>query len=316
MTLYKLYKNLKKPLNNSQFTFSAKRLNNSYDHFIGINGKDHLSLLFSTSKPFGKNVNIQNLKLNHGITATIRINKKNIKKKFSILSCTSNNENLREIFLSSMENTISNLPKNLSEKEVYEKTKNLIELYNKIAKNRDKDLIGFWGELFVILFINKVDKFLKAWHPNLSDNFDFYDNNQALEVKTTQSNDRKHTFSYEQLNNKFNNIIIGSVMIRKSRSGKSLFDLKKEIEKKIRDKDNKKKLYEIYLTTIGLKSQDELNKIKYDFKYAKDNIKFFDSKFVPRIKEIPMRGLSKIKFESNLNSCEEIEDISNFKIFT
>ena len=29
-------------------------------------------------------------------------------------------------------------------------------------------------------------------------------------------------------------------MIRKSRSGKSLFDLKKEIEKKIRDKDNKK----------------------------------------------------------------------------
>ena len=92
-----------------------------------------------------------------------------------------------------MENTVSNLPKNLSEK-VYEKTKNLIELYNKIAKNRDKDLLEFWGELFVILFINKVDKFLKAWHPNLSDNFDFYDNNQALEVKTTQSNDRKHTF--------------------------------------------------------------------------------------------------------------------------
>ena len=81
---------------------------------------------------------------------------------------------------------------------------------------------------------------------------------------------------------------------KKSRSGKSLFDLKKEIEKKIRDKDNKKKLYEIYLTTIGLKSQDELNKIKYDFKYAKDNIKFFDSKFVPRIKQINRMSINYI----------------------
>ena len=80
MTLYKLYKNLKKPLNNSQFTFSANRLNNSYDHFIGINGKNHLSLLFSTLKPAGKNENIQNLKLNHGITATIKINKKILRK--------------------------------------------------------------------------------------------------------------------------------------------------------------------------------------------------------------------------------------------
>ena len=105
-------------------------------------------------------------------------------------------------------------------------------------------------------------------------------------------------------------------MIRKSRTGKSLFDLKKEIEKKTKDRDNKKKLHEIFLSIIGSKSQEELDKIKYDFKYAGENIKFFDSKLVPRIKEIPMQGLSKIKFESNLNSCEEIKDISNFKIFT
>ena len=56
---------------------------------------------------------------------------------------------------------------------------------------------------------------------------DFHSQNQALEIKTTTSNDRIHNFSYEQLNAGNEKLVICSIMLRFNRSGKSLEDLKK-----------------------------------------------------------------------------------------
>ena len=60
------------------------------------------------------------------------------------------------------------------------------------------------------------------------------------------------------------------------------------------------------------KSQKEIEKFKYNYKYAEDNINFYDSLNVPRLKEIPMYGLKKIKFESNLDGSESIKNFSDY----
>ena len=154
---------------------------------------------------------------------------------------------------------------------------------------------------------------IEAWHPDNNDTFDFLIRNQALEIKTTTSNDRKHHFSYEQLNSKNTSIIVGSVLIRKSRTGTSLLDLKNRILEEINKKHLKEKLQENYDIMIGSKSQTDLDNAKYIYDYAADNIKFFDSKKVPRIKETPMHGIKNIRFESNLNGIESINDFSNYE---
>ena len=41
MIFTKIYKSLKKPVSDSQFTYSAKTINRNNNHFIGINGKGH-----------------------------------------------------------------------------------------------------------------------------------------------------------------------------------------------------------------------------------------------------------------------------------
>ena len=74
--------------------------------------------------------------------------------------------------------------------------------------------------------------------------FDFFIENTALETKTTTRNDRKHIFSYDQLNSKNLKIIVCSIKLEKQRSGLSILDLKKKIEKKIKNKDLLKKLNE------------------------------------------------------------------------
>ncbi|WP_415312892.1 PD-(D/E)XK motif protein [Candidatus Pelagibacter sp. Uisw_106] len=313
MSLLKIYKKLKKPENTNKNSFNTENLKKSNNHYIGINGLGHIAILFCTTSPKGKEENIQNLQLHHGMQATIKFNGKESKKKFSILRCTSKEERLREIFLSSLNNIIENIAETISEKEIYEKTKSLIELYKQISKSKNYDLIGFWGELFIIKILNSKELLIEAFHPKINDTFDFFLENKALEIKSTTSNDRKHIFSFDQLNSKNNIIIIGSVMLRKSRTGISLLDLKNDILKDIGKKYLKEKLQEIYDIYTGSKTQKELNDIKYNFKYSKDNLKFFDSTKVPRIKETPMYGVKNIKFVSDLNSAESISKLSDYE---
>ena len=62
-----------------------------------------------------------------------------------------------------------------------------------------KGFIGLWGELFLIVSSNNQVKVLEAWHNHAEDKYDFYDNNEALEVKCTTQGDRKHDFRHHQL---------------------------------------------------------------------------------------------------------------------
>ena len=72
-------------------------------------------------------------------------------------------------------------------------------------------------------------------------------------------------------------------------------------------------MQEIYGIYTGLKTQEVLNEIKYSLKYAQDNLKFFDSIKIPRIKETPMYGITKIKFVSDLSNAESIRDYTKYK---
>jgi len=313
MSLFRKYKNISKLKNKSERSYNTVKLSRNSKHLLGINGKNHVAILFNASKPKGKKENIRYINLEHGITCTIYSNNKKKIEKLSILKLETNEENLKEIFLRTMDNIVVNLSNNISEKEIYELTRNLIKLFEKISNKRNIDLTGFWGELFIIKHLKAKELLIEAWHPETNDTFDFLIRNHALEIKTTEKNDRKHIFKYEQLNSKNTKIIIGSILIRKSRSGSSLLDLKNDILKQINNNDLKEKLQEMYDIYTGSKIQRELDEVRHSCEYAEDHVKFFDSNKVPRIKETPMSGLRNIKFESNLNGIESINDFSNYE---
>jgi hypothetical protein len=313
MSLLKKYKNISKIKDKDIKTYSTVKISRYSKHLLGVNGENKVAILFSATKPKGKKENIKYLNLDHDVPCNIYINNKKRKENLSILKCDSESENLKEIFLRSIDNFAYSASNDISQKEIYEMTKNLIELFEKITQNRNNDLIGFWGELFIINYLKSKEKLLEAWHPDKKDTFDFLINNYALEIKTSSSNNRIHNFSYEQLNSKNTSIIIGSVMIRKSRSGMSLLDLKNNILKKINQEQLKIKLQEMYDIMTGTKTKYELEDVKYTYEYAKDHTKFFNSKMVPRIKENLMPGIKHVKFQSNLNGVKSINNFSKYK---
>lgn len=312
MSLLKKYKSISKIKNKDIKTYSTVKISRHSKHLLGINGENKVAILFSATKPKGKKENIKYLNLDHDVPCNIYINNKKKKENLSILKCDSDSENLKEIFLRSIDNLVHSASNDISQKEIYEMTKSLIELFEKITQNRNNDLIGFWGELFIISHLKSKELLIEAWHPDKKDTFDFLINNHALEIKTSSSNNRIHNFTYEQLNSKNTSIIIGSIMIRKSRSGTSLLDLKNYILKKINQDQLKIKLQEMYDIMTGTKSKFELEDVKYTYDYAKDHIKFFNSKMVPRIKENLMSGIKNIKFQSNLNGVKCINNFNKY----
>lgn len=314
MSLFNKIKNLKKPLNVGSNIFNSIRINKNSEHLIGIDNKGLVVVLINSIKPKGVGQNLTNIIIEHDINCTIKLDDKKLIKKFTLIKCLSNQESIKELFLMTLENILQTIPNELSEKRIDELTVKLIKLFEKLSNPKNIDLTGLWGELFIINFLRSTEILIQAWHSENDDLFDFFLNNIALEIKTTTKNDRKHTFKFEQLNStNTNKIIIGSIMLKRSRIGVSLLDLKNKILKKINNLEFSQKIKEIYALTIANKSQKDLDNEKYDYQYAVDNISFYDSQNVPRIKETPMYGVKNIKFESDLNGVKAISDFSNYE---
>ena len=312
MSLLIKFKKLKKPSGKNPNIFNSAKLSKNSNHLIGVNYKGMATVLINSTEPRGKGENLTNLSIQHKVFCTVKIKSKKNKNIYSIIKCLSSNESIQELFLMSLENILNNIPNIISEKKIDDLTKQLVKLFEKISASKDYDITGLWGELFTIDYVKSTENILNGWRNEKNELFDFFIENTALETKTTTRNDRKHIFSYDQLNSKNLKIIVCSIKLEKQRSGHSILDLKKNIEKKIKNKDLLQKLNENYGVITANKSQKEIEKFRYNYKYAKDNIIFYDSLNVPRIKETPMYGLKNIKFESNLDGSESINNFSEY----
>lgn len=303
---------LKKPRSKNKNIFNSLKINNSSKHLIGIDNKGLIVVLINSIKPKGNGEYLSNIIIKHGVNCSVHLKNEKLTKKFTMIKCLSNDNSTKELFLMSLERILENIPNEVSEIKIDELTKKLVKLFEKLSNKINIDLTGFWGELFIIDYLKSTELLVEAWHPETNDLFDFFLKNLALEVKTTTKNDRKHIFKFEQLNSKSNKIIIGSIMLKRSRAGKSLLDLKKKILKKISKTELIEKVNEIYAIMVANKSQKDLDSEKYSYEYAKENISFFDSVKIPRIKETPMYGIKNIKFESDLNISKSINNFSEY----
>ena len=302
---------LKPPDSKDINAFSVDIIKKDSNHLIGINCLNEIAILFDTKEPKSKGDSLKYIELKHNQYCLVIEKNKKENKSFSVLKCSIENSRLKEVFLKLLENIVLETPNQPSQNDISEKTRDIFDLFEKISKPSRESLIGLWGELFVINSSKDIENLVKAWHPENNDIFDFYDHNEALEIKTTTTNNRVHNFSFEQLNIKNEKLIVGSILLRYSRSGKSLENLRSEIYKSLKNKDLKQKLDLIYHATVGDISNEDLNEFKYDYFYASENIKYYKLINIPRLVEKPMHGVNKIKFQSDFTGIKSSKDFKS-----
>jgi hypothetical protein len=207
-----------------------------------------------------------------------KIHEDNSKSIFTILSCRSNDELTIKMFLDICETTIPQLNNEPSAEEIKKITNVIVELFREIS-DKKRSIIGLWGELFLIYSSSNQEKVLKAWHENPSDKYDFFDDNQALEVKCTSKTDRIHKFQHDQLLSEIKDHYIASIMVSEnSNNGLSVLDLYENLKKNKLSINLIDKLNKNFYRVIGSHPQEDLNVIKFDIDYSKNNLMYYKLK--------------------------------------
>ena len=241
-----------------------------------------------------------------------KIHEENEKQNYTILSCISNDEQIIKIFLDICQTTISQLGKEPTPKEISEKTQMLIDLFKEMP-NKLSSIVGLWGELFLIASSKNITKCLEAWHQHAEDKYDFYDNNEALEVKCTTQTDRKHKFKHDQLVSNIKDHYVASIMISDDpNKGLSVVDLYEDIKKRCKLDNLNNKLKKIFFKIVGKTPYEELNEYRYSFDYSKKNLMYYKLKDISTLVNED-DSVTDISYKVDLSRKKNVDELSKDK---
>ena len=309
--LEEIFKKLETPSEKQEDIYKTELILGKY-HRLGKNYKGQPSILINTKKNNESVAPYKGMSIRLRFNINCKIHEENEKQNYTILSCISNDEQIIKIFLDICQTTISQLGKEPTPKEISEKTQMLIDLFKEMP-NKLSSIVGLWGELFLIASSKNITKCLEAWHQHAEDKYDFYDNNEALEVKCTTQTDRKHKFKHDQLVSNLKDHYVASIMISDDpNKGLSVVDLYEDIKKRCKLDNLNNKLKKIFFKIVGKTPYEELNEYRYSFDYSKKNLMYYKLKDISTLINED-DSVTDISYKVDLSRKKNVDELSKDK---
>ena len=309
--LEEIFKKLETPSEKQEDIYKTELILGKY-HRLGKNYKGQPSILINTKKNNESVAPYRGMSIRLKFNINCKIHEENEKQNYTILSCISNDEQIIKIFLDICQTTISQLGKEPTPKEISEKTQMLIDLFKEMP-NKLSSIVGLWGELFLIASSKNITKCLEAWHQHAEDKYDFYDNNEALEVKCTTQTDRKHKFKHDQLVSNLKDHYVASIMISDDpNKGLSVVDLYEDIKKRCKLDNLNNKLKKIFFKIVGKTPYEELNEYRYSFDYSKKNLMYYKLKDISTLINED-DSVTDISYKVDLSRKKNVDELSKDK---
>jgi Putative PD-(D/E)XK family member, (DUF4420) len=316
-SIFNIFQKLKEQISSENNGFIIAPLPLVKNHKIGISAIG-LPLFFikcddsTTVKNLDYNLEFISVQFNQ--ECQLLSNNKQIAKNFyTVISLKTDSVDLQEYFLEVVYFIIKKISPSPKLNNLKIEVEKLIILFSKFSKPAKKTIQGLWAELLIIEQSKNPSYLIQAWHHSIFDKFDFNDGIDKIEVKSTSKTKRIHTFSIEQLNpNKNSNLVIASVFAVETGIGKSIFNLIKLINKKVKNNDIVFRINEVIAETLG-KDFEKTFEIFFDYKLAIDSLAFYESKSIPKIEGSNIKQeISNVHFDSDLSNIEKLK-CSNIK---
>ena len=196
------------------------------------------------------------------------------------------------------------LPK--SNAEIAGNIQEIAALFSKIA-DTERDLIGLWGELYVIACSDDLLSALRSWSTRKNAKFDFVTDTFVLDVKTTLSSTPKHRFSLDQLRPKGTyGAYILSLCLVEVQSGQTVGALMDAISARIGDPE----LRNAFLRQCLLKGGADIYRSKTTLRPYPDD----DALMLYRASDIPVPEIGQtdpienVRFDVDLTSVAVLEN--------
>ena len=314
-SIFKIFQNLKNETPSKIDGFTIANLPKIKNHKIGLS-KDGLPLFFikceNETNEKALDYSLESISIQFNQKCQLLSNDKKVADgDYTIIALKTDSVDLQEYFLNILYFVLLKLPAIANLKELKIEVEKLISLFNKFSKLPTKTIQGLWAELLVIEQSSNPEYLINAWHYSSTDKFDFNDGIDKIEVKSTAKSRRIHNFSLEQLNpNKNSKLIIASVFAVETGKGKTIFDLVKLIDEKVKNKEVLFRINEVLLDTLG-RDFEKTFEHYFDYQLAVDSLAFFDSELVPKIETSSIRQeVSNIHFDCDLSKTEELKKMS------
>lgn len=177
----------------------------------------------------------------------------------------------------------------------------------------EKDLfsiqVGVFGELLSIKYLYDFGykKITEKYHQNFYSKHDIeLDDKNRIEIKSTVSEKRIHTFKHNQIYRRDINVYVCSIMLEQSKEGVSLLDLFDDVIKLYDDPDSILALQKL-MKRCGVGSENV--GLKFAIEKAYNDFKIFNAKDLPKIEMEAPDGVTNIKYDVD---CSIAKDINIF----
>lgn len=311
MKLIELFNTIKQPSENDNFQFSGIPIPEYSNHRIAKDKNDNPTLLLSISNEGARtliaNLKLQNVSVLFDIKCKILQNGNLIEKIFTAVCFIGKDISLKKYFLKLCSALIEDLGNTPTHEEVRKEITRFIELFRLATEPQTKTIQGLWAELFLISECKQPANLVRCWHSIPEEKFDFNNGEERIEVKSSASALRIHNFSLDQLHSPTDTrTIIASVFVRQASIGKSIATLSSEISERLVDIELTEKLQLQIALTLGKTISDSM-KLKFDFEFAKDSLRFYRAEDIPKIEieNIP-NFVSDVRFKSDLTDINSI----------
>jgi len=307
---YKVFLDLQNREHSNQEYILVESVPFSFHHKIGISNEGFpLFFVKCNNKSKSIDINLELISVLFSQECNIKENEKNSNDNFTIVLLKTLNRDLQQYFTDVFSIILQQLEPIPSEINLYKEVRKVIDLFSSIARPPIKSVQGLWAELLVIEKALEPEYLIQAWHISPSDNYDFNNSKDKLEVKSTTKLKRIHRFSIEQLNNNpGSDLLIASTFVIETGTGKSILNLRDNIISKLSDIKVKLRLNEIIYKTIG-NEYEKLGDIFFDYQQASDSLSFYEVMDIPRIdiNEIPVQ-VTNVTFDCDLTNVPTVLD--------
>ena len=275
--------------------------------YFGYSPLGELTLITETNENNAVSYSTINNSVELAFNKKIRVNSGLDSKEIfaHIVTCIDSTPENNEIFVDLCELYFSE--NDLSSKEISLVLNKLGKFFRITQDITTFEIQGFYAELFFmkIMYEDNSINISNFWQKREKMKFDFsLTSKLKVEVKSTVSSDRIHTFLHEQLSSSLYDIFIASVLMREENNGLSLEclinDLLSNYPLSINARENIIKMKH----RIGKKRMTE---VIYDEEYMRRNLKIYNAEEVPKIENIAPATVTDITYKSQLSGVEPLE---------
>lgn len=280
-------------------------------HRIARGSDDRPRLLLSVpgqSTEFGHPVVLENMSVRHDVLCEItRTDSSRQSGRFCVVTCTSDEGQVREYFLRVMESVVAALGPAPTRPQVEIAIQSLVRLFRALSLPQKKSVQGLWAELWLIARSRDPVALAAAWHATPASRFDFNAGSQRIEVKSASGRTRQHYFTFEQMRPPTGtSACVASIFVEPSGGGLSLGDLLARLRGRLGGRPDLAFRAEVVAAeTLGTGLHVALGD-RFDEELAKESLRLYDARTLPSVCETVPVGIAEVRFRADLNSCTSI----------